>query len=232
ALAAFGDAGAAAVLVLGDLTDRGRPEQFEAALKVLAGSGLPAAIVPGNHDLEGPGPAEPAAASAAGRPRSVPAGAAALAPVALTGTWPTDDGLEYRLGSPAGDPGALPVVLSHYPVLSRKQALATAGLKYAGDLGPRAGLEREVRALGRHVVALCGHLHVRDAVADGGLLQLSFGAMIEYPHEAALLEVDPAGRVSRRCFPVEPHPPGNGADPVLAPAEDRWIAAEDGWRRA
>ena len=220
ALRAFEAEGVDAVAMLGDLTNSGRPEEFAAADEVLATCSLPVLRVPGNHDLQGEHPPPTPAANRAGVVR-----------VDLDGRWPGDGDLEFALEPPPPAAGAPAVVLSHYPVLSRSDSLTAAGLKYAGDLGRRAELEDGVRALGDPVVALCGHLHVRDATATGGVLQLGFGALIEYPYEAAVFEFDPvAGRAGRRCFAVEPHPNGDHrCDPRLSPAEQVWELTGTGW---
>lgn len=219
ALRAFEREGVDAVAVLGDLTNSGRPEEFAAAGEVLAACRLPIMQVPGNHDRQGEHPPPTPATARPGVVR-----------VDLEGRWPGDRDLGFAFEPPSGPLGPA-VVLSHYPVLSRRDALSAAGLKYAGDLGRRSELEAGVRALGDPVVALCGHLHVRDATAAAGLLQLGFGALIEYPYEAAVFSFDPAaGRAGRRCFAVGPHPNGDhGCDPRLSPAEQMWDMAGSEW---
>ena len=223
ALDLFGDAGVDALAVLGDLTDSGRPEAFTPVIDLLAGWSGPLVVLPGNHDAQ-----EPGAFDAAVAPLS-PATAlpgVAVHTIGLHGRWPGR--LRPDLGGAGGREG-LPIVAGHHPVLSQRAATARAGLKYAGDIASRAGLEASVRALGGPVVVLCGHLHVRAAEASGGLLQLAFASLIEYPFEVGVLELDGL-RVRRRCLPVDPHPPGHGADPVLAPADRTWAFESGAWR--
>ena len=69
----------------------------------------------------------------------------------------------------------------------------------------------------------CGHLHVRDSVTSGSLLQLGFGAMIEPPFEATLLELAVDGRsveITRVAHELGEGP--EERDPRLVPAHERW----------
>ena len=83
-------------------------------------------------------------------------------------------------------------MVSHFPVLSREARLRERGLKYAGDLTNVGALHR--RVAGRQpVVVLSGHIHARETHAEGNVLQLSAGALIEPPHEIAIVDASPGG---------------------------------------
>ncbi len=225
ALETFSEVGVDALAVLGDITDSGRPEALAEAVELLAGWTGPLVAVAGNHDQQVAG----AFATALGRLEpvdSIALAGADLHAIGLQGEWPGR--LRPRLAT-APSQADIQVVASHYPVLSQEPATRAAGLKYAGDLADRPALEAAVRALGERTVALCGHLHVRTAEASGGLLQLAFASLIEYPYEVAVVEVEDH-RVRRRCLLVEPHPPGHEADTVLTPHDQCWVFEAGAWR--
>jgi predicted phosphodiesterase len=225
ALETFGGIGVDALVILGDITDSGRPEAFAGAVDLLAGWTGPLVAVAGNHDQQVAG----AFATALGRLESADSIALAgadLHTIGLEGEWPGR--LRPRLAT-APSQTDVQVVAGHYPVRSQEPATRAAGLKYAGDLADRPALEAAVRALGECTVALCGHLHVRAAEASGGLLQLAFASLIEYPYEVGVVDVD-GDRVRRRCLLVEPHPPGHEADTVLASHDQCWVFEAGAWR--
>jgi predicted phosphodiesterase len=128
--------------------------------------------------------------------------------------------------------GDAPVLLaSHFPVLSRERPLAARGLPYAGDLIDRPGLAQALLARPAPTVVACGHLHVRDSAASGSLLQLGFGAMIEPPFEATLLElaVD-GGSVEVTRVAHELDEAREERDPRLVPARETWrFEPRHGW---
>ncbi len=129
--------------------------------------------------------------------------------------------------------GDAPVLLgSHFPVLSRAQVVRAAGLPYAGDLVNRERVAAPLLARAAPTVVVCGHLHVREGVADGALLQVACGALIEPPFEATLLDLreDGAGLAVNRTA----HELGRAEerrDPRLAPAEEAWRFAGGRWLR-
>jgi predicted phosphodiesterase len=120
--------------------------------------------------------------------------------------------------------GDAPVLLaSHFPVLSRERPLAARGLPYAGDLTDRPALAGALLARRAPTVVACGHLHVRDSAAAGSLLQLGFGAMIEPPFEATLLELAVDGgsvEVTRAAHELDEA--REERDPRLVPARESW----------
>jgi hypothetical protein len=127
-----------------------------------------------------------------------------------------------RRSAPAG--GELRVLASHFPVLSEATRVAAAGLPYAGDLVNRPELEAALRAAPPTVV-LCGHIHARCSRADGAVLQLMVGAMIEPPFDATIVEIDGTSvrRTARRLGDVPV------TDPVFSADEERWQLLDDRW---
>ncbi len=79
------------------------------------------------------------------------------------------------------------------------------------------------------VVVLCGHLHAREAHAEGSVLQLAGGALIEAPHEIAIVDVEP-GLARRRIQVLGPRVAPH--DPVFAPADESWAFTGGEWRSA
>ena len=218
-----------AILVCGDLTHDGDRESVRAACRRLVGS-APVLVVAGNHDClardDQPG-------------RSLPHGA-----TVLSGDWieiggqrlagvsiARNDGTgAFRWTGAPVDNASPAVVVAHFPVLSRAGRVAERGLAYPGDLTNRGALEQRLRS-GSPIVVLSGHLHVREACAHGTLLQLSAGALVEAPHEVAIVDVHAARaelRVRRRVHCLGPGPAGS--DPVLAPADETWAFAHRAWR--
>jgi hypothetical protein len=111
-------------------------------------------------------------------------------------------------------------------VLSREERLSGRGFKYAGDLDNRGALEWRLAGDGP-VVVLSGHIHARDSYAHGSVLQLSAGALIEAPHEVAIVDVE-AGRVRRRISVLGPRVAPHA--PVLVPADETWEFAGGEWQ--
>jgi hypothetical protein len=205
ALELFGEEGVGAVFVLGDLAHFGDDASLARVERVLAASPAPTWIAPGNHDLIVGLPA-----FATKQPRD--ARIAILTPTKEHGHWSAAAELEL------GDEPAL--VLSHFPLVSRREALSAAGLKYAGDLVDQPDLLAALQQRPTPTIVFSGHLHVRDSVAEGPVLQLLFPATIEYPFECAIVELD-GGEVRRRAIRLHDAPAES--DPVLSAERERWV---------
>ena len=205
-----------AVAVVGDLANAGDVASAKAVLDRLSdGLGRPLLVVAGNHDCDErddmlAGLCDPLTLTEVDGVRV--AGAA----IAAEADW-------FRW---TGELEPAPLVISHFPVLSREARLTERGLKYAGDLNNVGALRQ--RVAGRHpVVVLSGHLHARETRAESNILQLSAGALIEPPHEIAIVDVEP-GRVRRRVHLLGPRV--TARDPVLAPADETWAFGGRGWQ--
>ncbi|HKP20237.1 MAG TPA: metallophosphoesterase [Thermoleophilaceae bacterium] len=231
----FRRAGVDAAVVCGDVTHAGDSEAVRAALgRLKAGLDRPVLVVAGNHDM---------LESDDGLERSMPDGCRMLPPepfalgaVRLAGV-PVARDPETRTprwtgaGELVGD-GRVSVVASHFPVISRARRLRELGLAYPRGLGNREELYRHVCG-GGPVVVLSGHIHARESHAEGRVLQLSAGALVEAPYEAAIVDVSVRRwlvRVRRRVQVLGPPPAG--PDPVLAPADETWIFTAGCWWRA
>jgi hypothetical protein len=79
-------------------------------------------------------------------------------------------------------------------------------------------------------IVFCGHLHARASCAEGNVLQLTFGALIESPSECAIVEIETGSEsvsVRRRSHQLES--PDKGVGPLFVPAEEIWEFTERGW---
>lgn len=225
ALAAFAAAGVDAVVACGDVTHDGDEPAARAALARLSDRvDRPVLVVAGNHDCLERDDRLARCGAAMLDATGVEVSGLRVAGVAV------ETGDEDRMawtGAAAAPPD---VVVSHFPVLSRAERLAERGLAYAGDLTNREELERQLTG-SAPVLVLSGHIHAREAHARGNLLQLSAGALVEAPHEVAVVDVDAedgAVRVRRRVHVLGPPPPG--PDPVFSPEHETWSFGDGGWR--
>lgn len=183
-----------AVAMLGDLTNFGDEASIARAVRVLATVEASVMVVPGNHDrwssladfrdhvdrLGAPGVAM------AGGEREV----GGLRVIGLTELTPDEDGTLVIADVAPVDRGDEPiVVLTHFPLLDRRAETEAAGLKYAGGFRD-AGVARRLHARTGPAIVLHGHLHIRDATAEGNVLQIGCASLIEPPHETTVLEID------------------------------------------
>jgi len=234
ALELFAEAGIDRLLLLGDLAHDGDLPSLRRMLRP-DGLAAPALAVGGNHDG-----ARPTDQLDQARPKSLTLPgwrAVRHGPVRVAGVRVVRR--PERRWAAARRPalatwGADPVLLaSHFPLLSRSTALAQRKLPYAGDLIDRAAVAEPLLARPTPTVVACGHLHVRDSASCGSLLQLGFGALVEPPFEATLLELAIDGNavdVTRIAHELgEAH---EQRDPRLAPARESWrFEPERGWER-
>ena len=217
ARAAFRRARVDAVVVVGDVANTGDVASAKAVLdRLAAGLGRPLLVVAGNHDCDERDDMLTGLCDLL-TTTEVDGERVAGVPIAHDG-----DGFRWT-----GVLERAPLVVSHYPVLSRARRLSERGLKYSGDLTNRGALERRMTR-GGPVVVLSGHIHAREAHAEGSVLQLSAGALIEPPHEIAIVDAEP-GRVRRRVSLLGPRV--TPRDPVLAPADESWAFTDGRWQR-
>jgi predicted phosphodiesterase len=232
--ATFADAEVDAVVAGGDVSDAGDAQSARAVLERLSALGVPVLVVAGNHDgHEGEDRLEHCVAGSAAM---LPARGRAIAGVATAGVEIERDAATRAFrwtgaALPAAD-APVRVVASHFPVLSRAERLTELGLAYAGDLANRRALQEQLD-VDAPVVVLSGHIHARESHACGALLQLSAGALVEPPHDVAIVDVGiERGEVLVRRRAHALGPPGPWRDPVLAPVDEAWRYRHGAWRRA
>jgi Calcineurin-like phosphoesterase superfamily domain len=232
ALSGLAGEGVDAVAALGDLTNAGDEDSLDTVIGILSASGLRTLVVPGNHDCEVTAEAlSRAVARADGAVQTLSPSPRQIAGLPMAGVSLARPPAGRGFGAaslPELDGGAA-LVVSHFPVVSRRERVKEAGYKYAGDLVGLEELSEHLAGEPGPVIAISGHLHVRDAVVRGNVLQILVPAMIEPPYECAVLEVggDPL-TVTYRAIAVEPTPPGLDV-PLLTPAEGRWVLRAGGW---
>ncbi|MEU3273195.1 metallophosphoesterase [Saccharomonospora sp. NPDC006951] len=187
------------LLLLGDLTQSAVDDDFRYLFERLRGTGLPSYVVRGNHDLPriGCDPLGDALVAFPGEwPREPRAGGERIGPVTLASGVLSLDEDGYRDNVKIADNGVPPrsagplVWMTHFPVLSMAGRVRKAGWNHAGDLRNRAAVETMLRALGGPVIALTGHLHVRAHAVEGNVLQLNMAALVEPPHDVAVVTVE------------------------------------------
>jgi predicted phosphodiesterase len=228
----FADQRVDALVVAGDLCHAGDHASAGSVLGRLgADAGPPVLAVSGNHDslrhlreL-----IEPPTVLLDGAVREIAGWR--LAGIAIA---PDQDTGRFRWDRrwPAGQ-GCVDVLVSHFPVVSRAQRVAGLGFSYPGDLLDLAPLLARVRATGEPTIVLSGHIHVRESHAAGTVLQLSAGALIEAPFEAAVIDLERDAetlRVRRRSIRLGPS--AGARDPVLAPDDETWSFCAGSWHEA
>lgn len=221
-----------ALVVAGDLTDTGDPADLGIVLQTIADL-WPGQIfaVTGNHDLLRHGDALARAAKSVDSSRIIlpSSHGALLHGVRVAGLDPRHPDIREAITAWAHD---AVVLISHYPLLSREQALAEHGLRYAGDLIDHEPAANALCARDSPTIVVNGHLHARDTHRSGGLLQLSVTALVEPPFEATIIDVNVTGRstfVRRRARSLSSN--GSEVDPVLTPP-DETITLQSSWDRS
>lgn len=200
--------------LLGDLSDGSADDDYRHLTGRLDATGLPAYVIPGNHDMPADGSgAWRGVAGGEGRV-AVPSPSGVPRPPVLIGAAVLRTHSSHDLsglGHPRG-PGPL-LWLTHFPVLSLHDAVAAAGWRYAGHADDRAAMAAHLRDHAGPVVVLAGHLHVRGHAISGRVLQLSQAALAEAPHDAAVVTVTTGSghvHVDRHCHSVA----DSDADPL------------------
>jgi hypothetical protein len=232
ALEWFSEAQVDLILLLGDAVQFENPPDLAHIFGRLAAADVaPLATVSGNHDIRlGEGFEDEARQHGIRllyeEPLELEGVVFAGVSVARGAAPPQYVGLAAARGGEDG----LVVVASHFPVLSEATRVAAAGLPYAGDIVNRADLEAELRSDGRPTLLLSGHIHARTSIADGSLLQLTVGAVIEPPFDATIVEIDTSGpavrRTARRLGEIAV------TDPVFAADDESWGWSGGGWAPA
>jgi calcineurin-like phosphoesterase family protein len=225
-----------AVVLAGDLAHHGDLGSCSAVLAACAHASAPVLVVAGNHDVDGDADRLARAQELAGAPGVALASGAGVscAGVRVAGVHVGETagwfGARLRRLPDVEAWGEEPVVLiSHYPVLSLATRLSEQGFPYPGDLLDRRELAGLLIERTAPTLAIGGHVHARATLADGAVLQLTGGALVEPPYECAVIDVAAADgvlAVSREC--VRLREPDGGREPVLAPEREAWLF--DGWQ--
>lgn len=227
--------GVDAVLVLGDLANRGEVQFVRRAIELIAGADVPVWITAGNHDRD----EDPELLATLARESSAclemaePVGkvddGVRLAGLPITSTGGGSPWFVDRL--PVSDWGnELVLLLSHFPVLAREEAIRRAGIRYVGSFEDRDAVLIPLLARRAPTVVLHGHLHLRDVATDGPVLQIGCAALIEPPHERVVLDLT-AGQ-NGPIIGVHHLPVMNSPDvrlPVMSPAASAWRFTGERW---
>ncbi len=227
-----------AIVVLGDITHRSGRGVYERFVEISGTARTPVLAIGGNHDAELDARRAPGEQAVpvirVDSSSSVPLADRGLNVVRTERSTAPDDPLLRAIGAGtfrgelAGPVEGPTVLLSHFPVLSMREAVETRGLTYAGDLVDRGRLEAELHASGVPVVVLHGHLHVRAFRHHARVAQLSFGAHIERPFDAACVDIE-LGSTEGRVRVRQRGPDGEAAA-ALAPRALELELHDGGWR--
>lgn len=211
-------------VLLGDVTETGDPRAFVRIFRAVRASGVAGCVVRGNHDVG----ADSGAFARAARENSIRllAEEPLLArDVELVGIGAAPVSAESLLFRSTARPGRsrkrFRVVATHFPLLSEAARLAEAGLPYPGDLTDRVEIATALEAELVPTVIFSGHIHARCSRSQDHLLQFGFGAMIEAPFDAAIVDVrgHPSPQVDRH---VQRLGPVALVDPVFTGEQESW----------
>lgn len=188
ALAGIVEHGHSTVLLLGDISDDGSPETIHRALSLITQAGLAAWVVPGNHDTAQRADAIDVAAGSISactvlhRASQRPGTGVALVGAGLESTDGGNTCTAVHLPDVAGSADGLLLWAGHYPLLSQRARLRTAGLRYPGDLLNLQDARQAAERFTGPIVVLHGHLHAAVTLHAGRILQLGCPAAVEWPH--------------------------------------------------
>ncbi len=214
------------VIVVGDTVERPNDLAFDEVWAALTKTPTPVAMVGGNHDWDITGLAK---VKAREHHVTVLDEAALLGPVDVFGlaAEPSPQTSLFAAPTMPAKHGSR-LIISHFPLLSEAERLARAGLPYPGDLTNRSDVEQSLQAERAMVVVISGHIHARCSRASGSILQLSCGALIEPPHDAAIVTVAVdlswVERTARRLGPV------SAVEPVFSQDVERWESLDGCWQ--
>lgn len=226
ALAWFQEEAVDLIVVTGDAVERPEPEAFDGVFRALAAARAPVAFVAGNHDWDD---------STLARGKAAEHGILVLDSRPLDGLGllaitaePVDAGARRFRAVGRPDAGAPGVIASHFPLLSEAERLAAAGLPYPGDLVNRDEIADFLHRGAAHFLVLSGHIHARCSRSAGGMLQFSCGALIEPPHEAAIVTIGASLEwVERAVRRLGAH---SEVEPVFSDDFERWESTDAGWQ--
>jgi hypothetical protein len=225
-----------ALALLGDLTQSAAADEFGYLVDLLDDTGLPAYLVPGNHDIPAAGPAVVYSAT----PRRARASLIVTGPervshgpVLITSAALEAHGDGFRLSRPGLlQPAGRPLIfLTHFPALEMRRPIERHGWRFAGDLANRGEVQQALHAYGGPVIVLAGHLHVRGHAIAGNILQLAIAALAERPSDATIVRVTSGGGaldVTRHSHSLAPD--GGPAGAVLDPSRTGFAWREERWQ--
>ena len=234
------------IVILGDVSMMGDEASLRCGVELAAQTGKPIWVVPGNHDCTVAADALACAVTQYGgdqmtlltalgfRPNpDQPLRVAGLALASDTGGNTARATERIPQHAWLAD-GVLFAV--HHPMISLAERCAAHGLKYAGNLDnfAESGIESAIKNRFGPTLIMHGHLHVRDETAIGNVLQLSFAALIEPPHEIGIVELELTNAqgltISRTNIAVAPTHATQL--PVLSPDETHWQLQDGVWMRS
>lgn len=227
------------IAILGDVAMMGDVASLQLGMAMAAQTGKPIWTVPGNHDCT----ESPDALACAAQPHTSitvlnangfrPDPARGLR-VAGLGLASDNKGNSARATEVVGQHAWLSdgvLFMVHHPMLSLAERCAAHGLKYSGNLDNAEMVTPAIANRFSATLVMHGHLHVRDEIAAGNVLQLAFAALIEPPHEIGIVDIDTQNlrsvTVRRRNIAVASS--GAARLPVISGEETSWQLQDGIW---
>ncbi len=234
------------IAILGDVSMAGDAASLNhgmaTAAQTAAQAGKPIWVVPGNHDCTESPAALADAVAAQHNPGLTLLNAHGFRPdptrglrVAGLSLASDNGGNSARATEPIAQHAWLSdgvVFLVHHPMVSLAERCAGHGLKYAGNLDNFDTVAPAITNRFAPTIIMHGHLHVRDEVAVGNVLQLSFAALIEPPHEIGIvdIEIQSMREVTVRRRNIAIAPTEATQLPVVSAEETCWQLQGGLWR--
>ena len=222
------------IVILGDVAMIGDAASLHLGMALAAQTGKPIWVVPGNHDCTESPYALAEAVAVQSNPALILLNGPGFRPdperrlrVAGLGLASDNGGNSARATETIGQHAWLAdgvLFMVHHPMLSLAERCAAQGLKYAGNLDNFDTIAPAITNRFAPTLVMHGHLHVRDELAVGNVLQLSFAALIEPPHEIGIVDIDIQNMrdisVRRRNIAVAPSDVTRL--PILSAEETHW----------
>ena len=232
------------IAILGDVSMMGDAASLHQGMALAARTGKPIWVVPGNHDCTVSPDALADAIAAQQTATLTQLTAHGFRPDPVRGLRVAGLGLA---SDNAGDSARATetvaqhawlsdgvIFLVHHPMISLKERCALYRLKYSGNLDNFDVVAPAIANRFSPTIVMHGHLHVRDEVAVGNVLQLSFAALIEPPHEIGIVEIEIKNMrdviVRRRNLAIAPTDAKHL--PVISAEETCWQLQDGLWRSA
>jgi len=226
-----------ALFVLGDNANGGDQASMIEAVHAVSGAGVPTWIVAGNVDLRRSQSALEDALAATNADLEIPTlagealGGFTVAGLRFQGVSDDLIGLDQRPDIAALDIETV-LLVSHYPVISRETEALAGGWRYSGDALGLDNLAAELATRGAPTIVFHGHLHLKDAIARGSLLQLGFPALIEQGHQVTVVEIESWSGTTRLTIATFSAGDAQRPSAAIETPSAQWVFEAERWRPA
>jgi hypothetical protein len=227
------------VLLAGDLSQSGDGESLEAGVRMAVETGLKVWAVAGDHDCFERIDSLPEAVRRAGADNvrlATPEGEAVGEGTRIAGFSVTIGSRSYAAGSD-GKPDVsewrdeFVVWITHFPMISFSKKISRAGLTYGNDLEDLEEVARSLLERSAPTVVVNGHIHLRNTLAERGVLQVSCQGLVEPPFEVTFLDIESEDeRTVVRTESVALVPSLSVRLLTFSPPRQEWVFEAGAWR--